>query len=71
MEYLCAQHLIEQRQSQGKGLGIFSTQNIPRGTRIIAELGLLKINDNQDKPSACPDIIYAFEISLIHSRSHT
>lgn len=53
-----ARHLIEQKESQGKGLGIFAVQNIPCGTRIIAEAGLLRINRDTLK---VPDIINAFK----------
>ncbi|KAF2686179.1 TPR domain protein [Lentithecium fluviatile CBS 122367] len=39
---LDARHLIEVRETLGKGLGIFSREKIPRGTRIVAESPLLK-----------------------------
>lgn len=39
-----SRHLVEVRESQGKGLGIFAIANIPRGTRVIAEAALLKLD---------------------------
>ncbi|EED12492.1 SET domain containing protein [Talaromyces stipitatus ATCC 10500] len=53
-----ARHLIEVRESPGKGLGVFAKDNIPRGTRILAESSLLKVeNDNPDAKK----ILQAFE----------
>jgi hypothetical protein len=51
-------HLIERRESQGRGLGIFATGYIPRGTRIVAEPALLKVS--RDTTDA-KDIVRAFE----------
>lgn len=39
---LDARHLIEVRETPGKGLGIFAKEKIPRGTRVVAEFPLLK-----------------------------
>lgn len=39
---LDGRHLIEVRETPGKGLGIFARTHIPRGTRIIAEKPLLR-----------------------------
>jgi len=54
-----ARHLIERKQSQGRGLDIFATGDIPCGTRIIAEPALLKVN--RDTASSAKDIVRAFE----------
>jgi hypothetical protein len=56
---LDARHLIEMKESPRKGLGIFAKEDIPRGTRIIAERALLKI-DRQNMSDA-KDIVVAFE----------
>jgi preprotein translocase subunit SecB len=50
--------IYEQKESQGKCLGIFATRNIFCGTRILAEAGVLKVN--KDTTDAW-DIIHAFE----------
>jgi hypothetical protein len=50
---LDARHLIEVREAPGKGLGIFAKENISRGTRIVAERPLLKVNI---LPSHCVDV---------------
>jgi hypothetical protein len=55
---LDSRHLIEVRNSIGKGLGIFATSDIPRGTRVIAEAALLKIDWNHGDAR---DILQAFE----------
>ncbi|KAI7970079.1 hypothetical protein EIK77_001469 [Talaromyces pinophilus] len=54
-----SRHLIEVRDSPGKGLGIFAKANIPRGTRILAESSLIKFNENE-QPTA-KTIMQAFE----------
>ncbi|KAF1952906.1 TPR domain protein, partial [Byssothecium circinans] len=53
-----SRHLVEMRKSTGKGLGIFAIADIPRGTRVIAEAALLKIDRNN---TDARNILYAFE----------
>lgn len=38
---LDSRHLIEVKVSGTKGLSVFAIVNIPRGTRVLAETGLL------------------------------
>lgn len=52
-------NLIEVRESAGKGLGVFAKSKIPRGTRILSERALLKVNREQN--SNAKDIVLAFE----------
>lgn len=54
-----SRHLIQVRDSPGKGLGIFAKTNIPRGTRILAESSLIKF-DKDEQPTA-KTIMQAFE----------
>ncbi|KFY65616.1 hypothetical protein V496_02447 [Pseudogymnoascus sp. VKM F-4515 (FW-2607)] len=54
-----SRHLIEQKESQGRGLGIFATGYIPCGTRIVAESALLKIS--RDTTTDAKVIVRAFE----------
>jgi hypothetical protein len=56
-----ARHLIEVRGSPGKGLGTFAKANIPRGTRILAESCLLKVNCSDDEQPTANSIMQAFE----------
>jgi hypothetical protein len=65
IQYSCAEilsdarHLIEVRASSGKGQGIFAKTDIPRGTRVIAEPPLLKIDD--PKNGDARTIVRAFD----------
>jgi hypothetical protein len=56
-----ARHLIETRDSPGKGLGIFAKANIPRGTGILAESYLLKVKCDDDEQPTATTIMQAFE----------
>lgn len=55
-----ARHLIEIRDSPGKGRGIFAKANIPRGTRILAESALLKANCGANEDPTAEAILQAF-----------
>ena len=50
--------MIEVKTSGAKGLGVFAIADIPRGTRVIAEAGLLKIDRNKINANT---IVLAFE----------
>ncbi|KAF2193110.1 TPR domain protein [Zopfia rhizophila CBS 207.26] len=53
-----AHHLISVQKTPSKGLGIFAEENIPRGTRVIAEPLLLSLDGGSEDPN---NILRAFE----------
>lgn len=53
-----ATHLVEVRESGGKGLGVFARSNIPQGTRVISEPALLEVSSVD---SNAKDIVLAFD----------
>jgi hypothetical protein len=61
-----SRHFMERKPSPGKGLGLFAKENIPRGTRVLAEGALLAADDE----SNAKDIVRVFE-SLSPSQQDT
>jgi hypothetical protein len=61
-----SRHMIEVRNSTGKGLGVFATTDIPRGTRVIAETAILKIDPGHGDAT---NILRAFESLSVSKQS--
>jgi hypothetical protein len=53
-----ARHFIECKESPGKGLGVFAKEPIPRGTRILSESALLRLNGDT---GTARDVVTAYE----------
>ncbi|KAF2825868.1 SET domain-containing protein, partial [Ophiobolus disseminans] len=61
-----SRHLIEVKESKGRGLGVVAIADIPRGTRVVAEAGLLQIDRSH---TGSKDILRAFESRLPSEKS--